>query len=81
MMFTMISLNLSLGAVELTREAPGLVSPGEILRKRAKLPGLVIVHPLRLLLNRRRPVSFMDLQEKSELFDRLKTHYITLGRQ
>ena len=77
----MISLNLSLGAVELTRKAPGLVSPGEILRKRAKLPGLVIVHPLRLLLNRCGPVSFMDLQEKSELFDRLKTHYITLGRQ
>ena len=66
-MFTMISLNLSLGAVELTREAPGLVSAGEVLRQRAKLPGLVIVHPLRLLLNRRGPVSFMDLQEKSEL--------------
>ena len=80
-MFTMISLNLSLGAVELTREAPGLVSAGEVLRQRAKLPGLVIVHPLRFLLNRRGSVSFMDLQEKSELFDRFKTHFITFGRQ
>ena len=60
----MLSLNLSLGAVELTREAPGLVGAGEVLRQRTQLPGLVIVHPLRLLLHRRRPVSFMDLQEK-----------------
>ena len=64
----MLSLNLALGAVHLTREAPGLVSAGEVLGQRSQLPGLVIVHPLRLLLNRRGPVSFVDLQEKLELF-------------
>ena len=64
----MLSLNLSLGAVHLTREAPGLVSAGEVLGQRSQLPGLVVIHPLRLLLNGRGPVSFMDLQEISESY-------------
>ena len=76
----MLSLNLSLGAVHLTREAPGLVSAGEVLGQRSQLPGLVVIHPLRLLLNRRGPVSFMDLPEKSELFRCQKNMFHHLGK-
>ena len=58
----MTDLNISIGLIDLTRESPRLVSSGEILRQRVKLPGLVIIHPLRLLLHWCGPRRFVDLE-------------------
>ena len=55
-------LNISVGLVDVTREAPGLVSSGEVLWQRVQLAGLVIIHPLGLLLHRLWSVRFMNLR-------------------
>ena len=56
-------LNISVGLVDVTREAPRLVSSGEILWKRVQLTGLVIIHPLWLLLHWLRSVRLVNLRE------------------
>ena len=55
-------LDISVSLVDVTGKAPGLVSSGEILWQRVQLPGLVIIHPLGLLLHRRGPVRLVDLR-------------------
>ena len=55
-------LNISVGLVDVTREAPGLVSSGKVLWQRVQLAGLVIIHPLGLLLHRLWSVRFMNLR-------------------
>ena len=56
-------LNISIGLVDVTRKAPRLVSSGEILWERVQLTGLVIIHPLWLLLHRLRSVRLVNLRE------------------
>ena len=55
-------LDISVSLVDVTGKAPGLVSSGEILWQRVQLPGLVIIHPLGLLLHRLWSVRFMNLR-------------------
>ena len=55
-------LNISVGLVDVTRKAPGLVSSGEILWERVQLTGLVVIHPLWLLLHWLWSVRLMDLR-------------------
>ena len=54
-------LKISVGLVDVTREAPRLVGSGKVLWQRVQLTGLVIIHPLGLLLHRLWSVRFMDL--------------------
>ena len=54
--------NISVRLVDLTRKAPRLVSSGEILGERVQLSGLVIIHPLGLLLRRLWSVSLVNLR-------------------
>ena len=55
-------LKISVGLVDVTGEAPGLVSSGEVLRQRVQLTSLVVIHPLGLLLHRLWSVRLVDLR-------------------
>ena len=59
-------LNISVGLVDVTRKAPRLVSSGEILWERVQLTGLVVIHPLWLLLHRLWSVGLMDLRVRDK---------------
>ena len=73
-------LNISVRLVDVTRKAPRLVSSGEIRRERVQLAGLVVIHPLRLLLHWLWSVRLVNL--RSMLVNQA-SHGVqnTLGRQ
>ena len=76
-------LNISVRLVDVTRKAPRLVSSGEIRRERVQLAGLVIIHPLWLLLHRLRSVRLMNLRLLGSIFGNKASEGVesTLGRQ